>query len=285
MTDYSRRPLGRCARPSGLPSLPRLAGSRRRRAALHGCGAPTAASRASRCCSRGVRRGRRHRVQSLYDHVAHDYDEVFAAARRRALPAQATGDRPLAAFAADACSTSAAAPALGAQIQRPAIDVVGVDLRRACWPSARERPGRRLRGLLVGAALRGRLFDLSLTVATLHHLETPLRVADTIAEMGRVVRRGGFVLIWDHNPLNPYWPILMKRVPQDTATSGWSRWGRSWPTSRRPACADSVRRLGPGAGLRAGRLMPLARGASGSSKRSSRSSLLAAHNVVVAQKP
>ena len=59
-------------------------------------------------------------------------------------------------------------------------------------------------------------FDLALTVATLHHLETPLRVAFTIAEMGRVVRTGGFVLLWDHNPLNPYWPILMKRVPQDS---------------------------------------------------------------------
>jgi hypothetical protein len=33
--------------------------------------------------------------------------------------------------------------------------------------------------------------------------------------MGRVVRPAGYVLIWDHNPLNPYWPILMKRVPQD----------------------------------------------------------------------
>jgi hypothetical protein len=22
--------------------------------------------------------------------------------------------------------------------------------------------------------------------------------------------------VWDHNPRNPYWPILMRRVPQDT---------------------------------------------------------------------
>ena len=34
--------------------------------------------------------------------------------------------------------------------------------------------------------------------------------------MGRVVKRGGFVVLWDHNPANPYWPILMKRVPQDS---------------------------------------------------------------------
>jgi hypothetical protein len=24
------------------------------------------------------------------------------------------------------------------------------------------------------------------------------------------------VVLWDHNPANPYWPVLMKRVPQDT---------------------------------------------------------------------
>ena len=34
--------------------------------------------------------------------------------------------------------------------------------------------------------------------------------------MGRVVKSGGFVVLWDHNPSNPYWPILMKRVPQDS---------------------------------------------------------------------
>ena len=41
-------------------------------------------------------------------------------------------------------------------------------------------------------------------------------MAATVREMGRVVKRGGFVVLWDHNPANPYWPILMKRVPQDS---------------------------------------------------------------------
>src|SRR5262249_25390035 len=59
-------------------------------------------------------------------------------------------------------------------------------------------------------------FALALTVAPLHHRETKERVAATVAEMGRVVKRGGFVVLWDHNPANPYWPILMKRVPQDS---------------------------------------------------------------------
>lgn len=59
-------------------------------------------------------------------------------------------------------------------------------------------------------------FDLAITVATLHHITDPGRIALTIGEMCRVTRSGGMVVVWDHNPKNPYWPILMKRIPQDT---------------------------------------------------------------------
>ena len=34
--------------------------------------------------------------------------------------------------------------------------------------------------------------------------------------MVRVLKPGGRVLVWDHNPRNPYWARLMARVPQDT---------------------------------------------------------------------
>jgi SAM-dependent methyltransferase len=59
-------------------------------------------------------------------------------------------------------------------------------------------------------------FDLVLTVATLHHIADAADVRATLAEMVRVVRPGGRVLVWDHNPRNPYWGRLMARVPQDT---------------------------------------------------------------------
>jgi ubiquinone/menaquinone biosynthesis C-methylase UbiE len=58
-------------------------------------------------------------------------------------------------------------------------------------------------------------FDLSLSVATMHHIAGPGDVQRALGEMARVVRPGGKVLVWDHNPRNPYWPHLMKRVPQD----------------------------------------------------------------------
>ncbi|MCC6315132.1 MAG: class I SAM-dependent methyltransferase [Thermomicrobiales bacterium] len=59
-------------------------------------------------------------------------------------------------------------------------------------------------------------FDLVYCVAVMHHIADPLAVRRTLVEMARVTRPGGHVLIWDHNPRNPYWPLLMHRVPQDT---------------------------------------------------------------------
>jgi ubiquinone/menaquinone biosynthesis C-methylase UbiE len=59
-------------------------------------------------------------------------------------------------------------------------------------------------------------FDAVWCVAMLHHVADPDLVRRTLAEMLRVARPGGAVIIWDHNPRNPYWPILMRRAPQDT---------------------------------------------------------------------
>jgi SAM-dependent methyltransferase len=59
-------------------------------------------------------------------------------------------------------------------------------------------------------------FDLVLTVAALHHIAEPADVHQTLREMVRVARPGGRIVVWDHNPRNPYWGRLMARVPQDT---------------------------------------------------------------------
>jgi SAM-dependent methyltransferase len=59
-------------------------------------------------------------------------------------------------------------------------------------------------------------FDLVLSVATLHHIADPDDVRRTLTEMVRVAKPSGRILVWDHNPRNPYWVVLMARVPQDT---------------------------------------------------------------------
>lgn len=61
-------------------------------------------------------------------------------------------------------------------------------------------------------------FDLVVTVAALHHVADPDAVRGTLVEMARVVRPGGRIVVWDHNPRNPYWKLLMARVPQDDGT-------------------------------------------------------------------
>jgi ubiquinone/menaquinone biosynthesis C-methylase UbiE len=58
-------------------------------------------------------------------------------------------------------------------------------------------------------------FDLTYSVAVMHHIAEPGLVARTLGEMVRVTRPGGRILVWDHNPLNRYWTLLMRRVPQD----------------------------------------------------------------------
>lgn len=58
-------------------------------------------------------------------------------------------------------------------------------------------------------------FDVAITVAALHHVADPAAVRATLMEMVRVIRPGGSIVVWDHNPRNPYWKHLMARVPQD----------------------------------------------------------------------
>ena len=59
-------------------------------------------------------------------------------------------------------------------------------------------------------------FDFTYCVAVMHHVAEKPNVRKTLLEMVRVTKPGGKIMVWDHNPRNPYWPFLMRRVPQDT---------------------------------------------------------------------
>jgi SAM-dependent methyltransferase len=158
------------------------------------------------------------RQHALYNAVAHEYDDVFPRHVAEHYIDKRTGLvkslLPMGGLVLDVgCGTGQ----LGAAIAAEGFDVFGVDLSSAMVAKARERSlAGTFAGVTTALPFAENSFDLALTVATLHHLETPERVAATVDEMGRVVKRGGFVVLWDHNPANPYWPILMKRVPQDS---------------------------------------------------------------------
>ncbi len=228
------------------------------------------------------------RQQALYDHVAHDYDQVFKPhVAEHYLRKRTALVRELLPFGGTVLDVGCGTGALAGWIQRAGFDVVGVDASTGMLAEALENGvGAVYAAYSTALPFEDGVFDLSLSVATMHHLETPERVADTIAEMGRVVRPGGHVLIWDHNPLNPYWPILMKRVPQDHGderlVSVWElleatrlaglRPERAWRTGLVP---DFMPRA----------LLALWTRVEAFVEASPLLSLVAAHNVVVARKP
>ncbi len=107
---------------------------------------------------------------------------------------------------------------LAGRLARAGYDMTGVDPSEGMLDILRERtPG------VVAAKASGTdlpfeddSFDLVLTVAVMHHIADPGDVRRTLSEMVRVSKPSGRVLVWDHNPRNPYWRSLMARVPQDS---------------------------------------------------------------------
>ena len=57
-------------------------------------------------------------------------------------------------------------------------------------------------------------FDVAFTICVLHHVDPPDRAAFT-AEMARVVRPGGLVAIFEHNPYNPLTRVAVSRCEFD----------------------------------------------------------------------
>ncbi|MCC7369828.1 MAG: methyltransferase domain-containing protein [Chloroflexi bacterium] len=228
------------------------------------------------------------RQQVLYDHVAHDYDQVFKPhVAEHYLKKRTSVVQQLLPFGGSVLDVGCGTGALAGWIQRAGYDVVGVDASTGMLVEALENGvGGVFAAYSSALPFEDGVFDLSLSVATMHHLETPERVADTIAEMGRVVRSGGYVLIWDHNPLNPYWPILMKRVPQDHGDERLvSVWELLEAVRRSGLKPVSAARTGLVPDFMPGALMPVWRHVERMVEANPVLSLFAAHNVVVAQKP
>jgi SAM-dependent methyltransferase len=57
-------------------------------------------------------------------------------------------------------------------------------------------------------------FDVAFAICVLHHVDPPERQA-FVKELGRVVRAGGVVLIFEHNPYNPLTRVAVNRCDFD----------------------------------------------------------------------
>lgn len=108
--------------------------------------------------------------------------------------------------------------ALAARLASAGYEVAGVDPSGGMLEVLRRRaPGvDAVQGSGTALPFPDDGFDLVYCVAVLHHVADHGAVRATLAEMVRVARPGGRVLVWDHNPRNPYWGRLMAKVPQDT---------------------------------------------------------------------
>ncbi|OGY24581.1 MAG: hypothetical protein A2172_03810 [Candidatus Woykebacteria bacterium RBG_13_40_15] len=93
----------------------------------------------------------------------------------------------------------------------------GIDISEEMVETAKKKvPGASFEiGSITNLPYKDNEFDFVYTVAVLHHLITKNNVKKTLKEIYRVTKLGGVAVIWDHNPLNPYWKILMKKAPQD----------------------------------------------------------------------
>lgn len=222
-----------------------------------------------------------------FDVIADDYDDALPAhvvehylAKRAAFVAEHCPQDPVLDVG---CGTGVLAARLAAEGR----EVTGVDPSAGMLELLRRRaPG--LRSVEAdGTALpfADDRFGTVLCVAVLHHVAHEDAVARTLAEMVRVSRPGGRVLVWDHNPRNPYWGPLMRRVPQDDGSE------RLVPAAEivaglRAAGAElvSVRQSGLVPDLVPPFAMPLARAAERRVERTRAVRRLGAHNVVVATK-
>lgn len=108
--------------------------------------------------------------------------------------------------------------ALAARLADAGYEMTGVDPSEGMLEVLARRTSkvRGVRGSGTSLEFPDSSFDLVYCVAVMHHIAAAEDVRQTLAEMVRVVRLGGQVLVWDHNPRNPYWRLLMARVPQDT---------------------------------------------------------------------
>jgi SAM-dependent methyltransferase len=143
--------------------------------------------------------------ESLPPHVVEHYlDKRIEFVRRHCRPG-ATLDV--------GCGTGA----LAERLAGAGYEVTGLDPSQGMLDVLSERAPavRAVLGSGMELPFENETFAVVLTVAALHHIADPDAVRRTLAEMVRVTRPGGRVLVWDHNPRNPYWRLIMARVPQD----------------------------------------------------------------------
>lgn len=177
--------------------------------------------------------------------------------------------------------------ALAARIELAGYQVTGVDPSEGMLKVMKERAPAIDAVVGSGTALpfADDRFDVVYCVAVMHHIAHGGDVRKTLAEMVRVAKPRGRVLVWDHNPRNPYWRLLMARVPQDTGEERLIPEGEV-VTGLRAAGAEPLSsiQLGMVPDFTPRKLLALAERGERLAERTPGLRRLCAHNVILAEK-
>jgi SAM-dependent methyltransferase len=98
-----------------------------------------------------------------------------------------------------------------------AYEITGVDLSEAMVSHASAKNLPRTEFLAADAARTGlpaSSFDVAFATALFHHVPPPHH-AEVAQEMARVVKPGGLVVVFEHNPANPVTRRMVRRTPID----------------------------------------------------------------------
>lgn len=92
----------------------------------------------------------------------------------------------------------------------------GVDVASGAVAAAREANPAATYRVYDGTALPydDGAFDVAFTACVLHHIDPHRRAAFSV-ELGRVVRPGGLVVVFEHNPFNPLTRLAVSRCAFD----------------------------------------------------------------------
>ncbi len=93
-------------------------------------------------------------------------------------------------------------------------DVWGIDPSISSLGQAVARDGRMIAADGVRTPFADESFDMVIAVCVLHHVPVDQRAA-FLAESARITRRGGLVLLCEHNPWNPLTRIVVDRCELD----------------------------------------------------------------------
>jgi ubiquinone/menaquinone biosynthesis C-methylase UbiE len=101
----------------------------------------------------------------------------------------------------------------------PAARVVGVDSSEESLQAAHARaPSAQFVQSFGHLPFPTAEFDVVVAACVFHHIDQPERM-HWLREISRVLVPGGFVILFEHNPLNPLTQRVVRRVPFDAGVS------------------------------------------------------------------